>query len=129
MNGQGLTKRPTVLLLLAATGFYAMSPAAFAAGPAPLKGTMYLSGRTTVDPPPNEPKNTHAGFTIEGAAAMRMFRAMKSKAEADACMDKGWVSKFAGPMFCSLAPGGKKATCYMTVSLADGKLSSSRQGC
>jgi hypothetical protein len=121
--------RLTAALLLAASSLHAISLAAFAAGPTPLKGTMHVSGATTVDPPPNQPKNTHAGLVIEGAAALRLFATMKAKAEPDACMDKGWVTKFAGPVFCSRAPGGRKAVCYVTFSLIDGKTSGSRQGC
>ncbi len=94
-----------------------------------LSGTLSISGATTVDPPPNQPKNTHAGLVIEGAAALRLFATMKAKAEPDACMDKGWVTKFAGPVFCSRGPGGRKAVCYVTFSLIDGKTSGSRQGC
>jgi len=95
----------------------------------PLKGSMSIGGLTAIDAPPDEPKNTHAGFVIEGAAALRMFKAMKAKAEPDACMDEGWVSKFAGPMFCASSPNGKKATCFVRISLVDGTTEGSRQGC
>jgi hypothetical protein len=44
-------------------------------------------------------------------------------------MDKGWRTKFAGPMFCSLAPNGREAKCFLTVSLIDGTTHSSRAGC
>ena len=94
-----------------------------------LTGSMFISGLTTIDAPSDEPKNTHAGFVIEGAAALRMFKAMKARAEPDECSGEGWVSKFAGPTFCALAPGGRKAICYVRISLINGTTAGSRQGC
>ena len=93
-----------------------------------LTGSMSISGLTTFDAPADEPKNTHAGFVIEGTAALSMFKTMKARAEPDECLGEGWVSKFAGPMFCGLAPGGK-STCYVRISLIDGTTEGSRQGC
>lgn len=95
----------------------------------PLKGSISIGGLTTFDAPSDEPKNTHAGFVIEGAAALRMYKAMKARSGPDECAGNGWRSKFAGPMFCALAPGGRKATCYLRISLIDGTLASSRQAC
>jgi hypothetical protein len=95
----------------------------------PLEGSMSIGGLTAFHAPPDKPKNTHAGFVIDGAAALRMFKAMKARAKPDECADEGWVSKFAGPMFYALAPGGKKAACYVRISLIDGTTEGSRQGC
>lgn len=116
-------------IALASAFALALPGSLLAQEPTALSGRLSISGATAIDPPPNEPRNTHAALAIEGAAAQRLFRTMKAKAEPDACMDKGWRTKFAGPMFCSRSPDGKQAKCFLTVSLIDGTAHSSRAGC
>lgn len=94
-----------------------------------LQGKLFIGGFTMVDPPPDEPKNTHAGFWLEGKAAMVMYRTMKGKAQPDACHGPGWLSKYAGSAQCAYHPVKRKATCNFTLSLVDGKTHHARQAC
>lgn len=119
----------TVTLAAAALTALLASASVAGAQTTPLAGQLHISGATAIDPPPNEPKNTHAAMTIDGPAALRLYRTMKAKEQPDACMDKGWRTKFAGPLFCSLAPNRRAAKCFLTVSLIDGTTHSSRAGC
>lgn len=90
-----------------------------------LKGEVFIAGKTPVDPPPNEPKNSHAYMTVTGPAALRLYRAMRGKEEKDACQD-GHRIKRAGNLSCSLAAGGKEAACDFSVDLIKGALDSGR---
>jgi hypothetical protein len=58
-----------------------------------LSGELFVAGRTAIDPPAREPKNSHAYFTVEGDAARRMFTSMRSKEEKDLCRGEGWKLK------------------------------------
>jgi hypothetical protein len=87
-----------------------------------LRGSFYIAGKSIIDPPPNEPKRTHAYFHIEGAAALQMYRTMKA-AESDECApDDGWRVKRAGSLACLISPDGKEARCDFGIELANGRL-------
>lgn len=89
-----------------------------------LRGDMLLAGKTLVDPPPGEPKDSHAYLTITGPAAMRMYRAMKAREEKDECQD-GKI-KHAGSFSCTLSANGRSATCDFSVDLHKGTLEDGR---
>ena len=63
----------------------------------PLRGDLFIAGKTPIDPPPNEPKNSHAYLTISGPAALRMYRGMRAREEPDAC-EPGKKLKRAGAL-------------------------------
>lgn len=118
------------LFIPAAAAVVAISLAdvAFAQKQTPLRGKMFIAGKTVIDPPKNEARNTHAYLVITGAAAIRMYRAMRAKAKNDLCRGDGWRIKSAGPLACAISRGGKRAECDFSVSLATGQ-SSSGQAC
>ena len=82
----------------------------------------FVAGRTAIDPPAREPKNSHAYFTVEGDAARRMFISMRSKQENDLCRGEGWKLKRAGNLYCSVAANGKDAACDFSVDITKGAL-------
>lgn len=90
-----------------------------------LQGEMFIAGATTVDPPPSEPKNTHAYVTITGAPALRMYQAMRAKAEDDLCQDDRKLKK-AGNLSCSVGKNGKDASCDFAVDLVKGAIANGR---
>ena len=92
---------------------------------AKLTGELFIAGKTPLDPPPEEPKNTHAYVTIDGAAAMQMYRSMRAKPEKDLCRE-GNTMKSAGPLTCSLTPSGRGATCDYAIDLVNGALADGR---
>jgi hypothetical protein len=97
-----------------------------AAGPAagqdllPLHGDVFIAGEHAVDPPPNEPKDSHAYFTVIGPAALAMHRSMRAREEDDPCLGPGWKLKRAGRLSCSIHAGGAEATCSFSVGLHTG---------
>ena len=109
-----------VLTLLALS-----TAAVLAIDTSPLEGELFIAGKTPVDPPRNEPKNTHGYVTITGPAAMRMYQAMRGKAADDLCQS-GYKVKRAGKLSCSLGEGGKKAACDFSIDLIRGTLADGR---
>lgn len=97
------------------------------AGPAtsqtetPLRGNMFIAGKTLSDPPPGEARNSHVYMTITGLAALRIYRGIRGKPKDDACRGDGWMQKSAGQMSCVLSPDRKKAECDFSLSLIDGR--------
>jgi hypothetical protein len=87
-----------------------------------LSGELFVAGRTAIDPPAREPKNSHAYFSVEGDAARRMFISMRSKEENDLCRGEGWKLKRAGNLYCSVAANGKDAACDFSVDMMKGAL-------
>ena len=101
------------------------------AGPAgaqevmPLRGEVFIAGRTAIDPPPNEPRDSHAYLLIQGPAALRMYRSMRAKEEPNIC-EEGKRLKRAGPLMCSITRDGRSATCDFSVDLVRGALADGR---
>ena len=121
----GMSRRYRVLLM-ASIGMALVGVLhASAQNSAKLTGELFIAGKTPLDPPPEEPKNTHAYVTIDGAAALQMYRSMRAKAEKDLCQE-GNMIKRAGPLACSLARNGKAATCDYAIDLVNGALADGR---
>ena len=86
-----------------------------------LRGEMFISGATLVDPPPEEPRDTHAYVSIEGTAARRMYDALKVAATPDLCVS-GRRLKRAGHVACSVGTKPSDARCDFAVNLVEGSL-------
>jgi len=112
-------------VLLALLTSVAWAVPASAQEASPLRGQMFLAGKTPIDPPPDEPKNSHAYLTISGPAALRMYRAMRAKEEPNEC-ETGKKLRRAGSLSCSIAKDGKTASCDFSVDLIKGALGDGR---
>jgi hypothetical protein len=77
--------------------------------------------RTLVDPPADEPRNTHAYLRLTGPAARRLFDAIKGKVAADAC-EEGRRSKAAGNVVCSVGTKAKDAHCDFAIDTRSGMI-------
>ncbi len=106
-------------------GLVAASSLCAAQEASPLRGEVLISGKTPVDPPPDEPKNSHAYMTVSGPAALRMYRAMRAKDEPNLC-EQGKRMKRAGALTCSVSRDGRSATCDFSVDLLKGPLDDGR---
>lgn len=104
----------TSIFLAALTGQAAMAQDVLV-----LRGELYIAGKTPVDPPPNEPKNSHAYMLVTGPAALRMYRNMRAKEEDNPC-EEGKKMKRAGPLLCSITANRREATCDFSVDLFHG---------
>jgi hypothetical protein len=91
--------------------------------PIRLTGELFVAGATLVDPPPDEPTGTHAYLHLTGAAARRVFDALKAKEKADACVP-GRRLKAAGPVVCSARGKADDAYCDFALDLTRGTTAS-----
>jgi hypothetical protein len=71
---------------------------------------MFIAGKTPIDPPREEPNNTHAYMVVKGPAALRMYRLMRAKEEDNLC-EEGKKMKQAGPLMCSITADRRMANC------------------
>lgn len=101
------------------------SGAALAQETSPLRGEVFVAGKTPNDPPKDEQKNTHAYVTITGPAALRMYRSMRAREEENAC-ETGKKMKRAGTLLCSITVDRKNASCDFSVDLIKGALDDGR---
>ena len=128
-NGKGhaMERKNSRIPVIARIGCGAGVIGCIFAGPAtsqtetPLRGTMFIAGKTLADPPPGEARNSHVYMTITGPAALRIYRSIAGKEKDDACRGDGWTQKSAGQMACVLSPDRKKAECDFSLSLIDGR--------
>jgi len=88
-----------------------------------LSGEYSIAGQTIIDPPPNEPTDTHLYFALTGNAARDLYNAMKATARADACGEPGGLLKSIGAMQCTRAPGGKSYQCSFAIDIAKQRIS------
>jgi hypothetical protein len=112
-------------LILGLGGLLLACVTSLAQEPAQLRGEMYIGGRTLIDPPPEEPKNSHAYLTVSGPAALQMYRAMTAREEANLC-EQGKKMKRAGALNCSLSRDGRSASCDFSIELRKGVLDGGR---
>ena len=82
-----------------------------------LTGSFWIGGKTIIDPPNNEPIDTHLRVYLTGASAKRLFQAMKVKPVRDVCLDDGSLSKFIGGTQCTLHQGGKQFSCSFAINI------------
>jgi len=87
-----------------------------------LAGTYALGGRTLIDPPAGEARNTHLYIVLEGSSARDVYRAMNADAVRDACLDDGSLTKSVGAMQCTEAATTKRYSCAFAIDIAGQKI-------
>ena len=105
-------------LLLAAVAV----PASSQDGTKKLTGSYAIAGKEAIDPPPDQPKDTHLQLYLDGAAARDLYNAMKVKATPDECTGPNAKSKFQGGIACTMHEGGKEYECSFAVDIKNQKL-------
>lgn len=103
------------MLLLCSLGAAALPQAAELAGG--LAGEYRFHGKTLIDPPPDEARDTHLGLLLEGAAARDLYRRMQGRGERDPCLDDGSRSKTRGPLRCTELAGKQGWRCEFAIQL------------
>jgi hypothetical protein len=88
----------------------------------PLSGTYAFAGKTLVDPPPDEPRDSHLLITLDGQAARDVYRKMKARRSRDGCLDDGSMSKTFGGMQCTERVRPTRYTCAFSIDLAAQKI-------
>jgi hypothetical protein len=106
----------------------AMTAAAVLAAPREwsLRGTLEMRGATMVDPPPEERRDTHAAFVLEGDAARALYDALPVKPVEDACLDDGSLSKQLGNLRCVRLAHAGGYECDFAIDLRTQTLAAGR---
>jgi hypothetical protein len=89
-----------------------------------LTGQYLVAGASVIDPPENEPKNTHLHFVLAGQAAKDLYDTIKSTPKTDSCGSKGDLVKSVGEMLCKRSAGGKEFQCWFAIDIANQKITS-----
>lgn len=82
-----------------------------------LSGSYRFHGKSIVDPPPGEAKDSHLGLVLEGAAARDLFRRLTAKAKPDICLDDGSRTKTQGGIRCTQLAGRAGWRCEFAIQL------------
>jgi hypothetical protein len=114
---------PATMVLALIVGGQSVEAAGDMQHPIRLTGELFVAGATLVDPPPDEPTGTHAYLHLTGAAARRVFDALKAKEKTDACVP-GRRLKAAGPVVCSVRGKVDDAYCDFALDLTRGVIAS-----
>lgn len=85
---------------------------------APLRGTYFLAGKTLVDPPPGEARDSHLYMEITGSAARALYARLKARPMEDPCGNGGETLKAQGGIQCSRDARGKDYRCWLGIDLA-----------
>lgn len=106
-----MSARPALaLLLLLVPGL------ALASEPKPLEGDYFIAGRTVVDPPADEPRDTHLYLTLRGATARDLYARLKTTPRPFPCVE-GAQAKAVGGTLCWVAGKGRRAECVLGINL------------
>src|SRR5687767_15400315 len=96
------------LLLLVALMVSSLS-ASYAADWKPVKGTYAVTAQHYLDPPEEEPKDSHVRFQLSGETAKDIYLAMKVAEKPDECT--GATAKRIGEMQCLFYKNEMKYAC------------------
>ena len=112
------------VLVLVMSAIGALAQPSFGQTVSPLRGEVFIAGKSPVDPPSEEPKNSHAYVTVSGPAALRMYQAMRAKEEPNLCTSG--KLKRAGALVCSISADRRRGTCDFSIDLTKGALDAGR---
>lgn len=85
---------------------------------APLRGTYFWAGKTLVDPPPEERRDSHLYLELTGGAARDLYARLKAQPMEDPCGEAGETLKTQGAIQCSRDARGREYRCWMGIELA-----------
>lgn len=83
----------------------------------PLSGSYWISGRTLVDAPADEPADTHFRMRLTDRTARELFTAMRVEAVYDECLDDGATSKTIGGTRCTRDAAGQEYECTLGIDI------------
>lgn len=89
---------------------------ALATAPKPLTGDYFFAGRTVVDPPEGEARETHLYLTLRGATARDLYARLKAPPRPFPCVE-GATAKMVGGTQCWVVGKGGRAECVLGINL------------
>jgi hypothetical protein len=81
-----------------------------------IEGSFFFAGKTVVDPPPSEAKNTHVYFQLTGQSALALYRELPVKSQPFICDGKS-PSKTIGTTVCWIEESSSSARCTLGINL------------
>ena len=94
----------------------------------PLQGSFMVGGATLIDPPADEPSNTHYYLFLTGDSAKSLYEAMNVTAIHDECRDDGSLIKVIDNMQCLVSVDQADYQCTFGIDL-DKQTIKSGSGC
>lgn len=87
-----------------------------------LTGDYWVGGKTTIDPPRDEPNDTHLRIHLTGDSARTLYELMNSEPEVDVCDESRLVKRIATTA-CALLEGGSHE-CWLAIDVQRQELTS-----
>jgi len=88
-----------------------------------LTGKFSFIGKSLVDPPPGEPRDTHFTIYLTGDAAKALYEKMEVKPEAERCeREEGVVSKYIQDMQCRYTAKANKYECFFAINVKEQRI-------
>lgn len=84
---------------------------------APLSGSYFLAGKTLVDPPPGEARDSHLYLELTGRSARALYARMQARPQEDPCGDPGDRLKRQGAIQRTRAARGRDYRCWLGIDL------------
>ncbi len=82
-----------------------------------LTGQYDITGKTVIDPPHVEPRDTHFRVLLTGESARDLYNNMKVAPIEDICLGDGSLSKFIGNMQCTKLSGKEQYECRFSIDI------------
>jgi len=86
-----------------------------------LNGQFHISGKSVNDAPRNESKDTHMYIRLNGEAAKKMYKMIKSEPIINRCA-VNHLSKFSGNIQCDYFEKTEKYSCQFSVDVKNSKI-------
>lgn len=86
----------------------------------PVKGTYAVTAKNYLDPPEDEPKDSHIRFQLSGETAKDIYLAMKAAEKPNECT--GATAKQIGEMQCLFYKNEKKYACHFSLNVLQQKI-------
>jgi hypothetical protein len=117
-------RRTVALLAAAAVVSTALAADAPYPGMQPLTGQFDIAGATAVDPPPDEPRDTHLRVYLTGDSARALYEHMKVSTGEHPCGDPEGLSKTIGGMTCVRRRSDGGHECWFAIDIAAQRIDS-----
>lgn len=85
-----------------------------------VNGTYAVTAKNYLDPPEDEPKDSHVMFQLSGGTAKDIYLAMKVAEKPDECT--GATAKQIGDMQCLFYKNEKKYACHFSLNVPQQKI-------
>ena len=119
----------TGFILVAIVGFSIAFAYEEYPGMSDLTGQFDITGKTAVDPKPDEPSNTHFRIFLTGEAAKTLYEHMEIKPVTEWCGEPEGPVKRIDSMMCIGSPRADGYKCWFAIDIANQDVSGGWAAC